>query len=263
MSRVPLPPAFLTIPLAHRGYHDAERPENSLAAFGAAVASGYGIELDVQQSADGQAMVFHDDHLARMTGASGDVIDHSAAALGRIALLGSAEKVPSLGQVLQLVAGKVPVLIEIKELWDTMDQTSGRLEQAVAAALADYRGPVAVMAFNPHCIAHMARLAPAIPRGITTEYYDPALNAPIPPAVCARLREIPDYDPTHSSFISHKASDLGQPRVAELKAAGAAILCWTIRSPEQEAEARKIAHNITFEGYPAKIPAKIPARFPT
>lgn len=255
MSRVPLPPALLSVPLTHRGYHDARRPENTLAAFEAALAAGYGIELDVQQSADGQAMVFHDDHLARMSGISGDVIDHSAAALGQIALLGSGETIPSLGQVLALVQGKVPLLIEIKQRLDTMAETSGRLEQAIATALAGYFGPVALMSFNPHCVAHMARLLPHLPRGMTTEYYDPALNAPLPPEVCTRLRAIPDYEPTGSSFISHKHSDLGQPGVAELKARGAAILCWTIRSPEQEAQARKVAHNITFEGYRAPFPA--------
>jgi hypothetical protein len=111
------------------------------------------------------------------------------------------------------------------------------------------------MAFNPHCVAQMARLAPDLPRGLTTEAYDPVLNAPIPAEVCDYLREIPDYDRTGSSFISHQASDLGRPRVAELKAQGANILCWTIRSPEAEAEARRIADNVTFEGYLPTLPA--------
>ena len=111
------------------------------------------------------------------------------------------------------------------------------------------------MAFNPHCVAHMARLAPNVPRGLTTEAYDPVLNAPIPADVCARLRAIPDYDRTGSSFISHQVSDLGRPRVAELRAQGAIILCWTVRSAKDEAMARKVAHNITFEGYAAPFPA--------
>jgi hypothetical protein len=153
------------------------------------------------------------------------------------------------------VAGRVPLLIEIKENWNTMKDTDGVLEQAVAAALATYAGPVAVMAFNPHCIAHMARFAPDLPRGLTTEAYDPVLNAPIPAEVCAQLREIPDYGRTMSSFISHQASDLSRPRVATLKRQGAAILCWTIRSLAEEAAARRIAQNITFEGYAAAIPS--------
>jgi len=111
------------------------------------------------------------------------------------------------------------------------------------------------MSFNPHAIAHMARLAPAIPRGLTTSAYVPAEWAPLAPATCDHLRLIPDYDRTLSSFISHEAADLSRPRVAALKAQGAAILCWTIRSPKAEAEARKVAQNITFESYPAQFPA--------
>ncbi len=255
MTRVPLPEVFLRLPLAHRGYHDHERGviENSLSAFRAAVASGYGIELDVQRSADNVAVVFHDDDMDRLTEATGAFRNYSATELGRIRLRGSTDTIPTLKEVLALVAGRVPVLVEIKENWNTMKDTEGVLEGAVATALHDYAGPVAVMAFNPHCIAHMARLAPVIPRGLTTEAYDPVLNAPISAEVCAYLREIPDFDRTGASFISHQVSDLSRPRVADLKAKGAAILCWTVRSPEAEAKARRIADNITFDGYAASL----------
>lgn len=253
--RRPLPPSFLTTPLAHRGYHNValRRPENSLSAFRAAVEAGYGIELDVQLCADGQAMVFHDDKLDRMTGVPGAVMDHTAPELGLVWLLDSDDKIPTLPEVLAVVAGRVPVLIEIKDRFDTMMTTDGRLEQATANALESYGGPVAVMSFNPHCVAEISRLAPQVPRGLATEYFDPELCAPIPPDLCARLRGIPDYDRTESGFISHRAADLTYPRVAELKSRGAAILCWTIRSPEQEAKARQIADNITFEAYPAAL----------
>ena len=257
MTRVPLPDSFLRLPLAHRGLHNASQGciENSLSAFSAAVSAGYGIELDVQRSADDVAVVFHDDDMDRLTDATGAFRDYSAAELGRMHLRGRTDTIPTLKEVLALVAGKVPLLVEIKENWNTMKDTDGILEKAVAAALADYKGPVAVMAFNPHCIAHMARLAPDLPRGLTTEAYDPVQNAPIPADVCARLREIPDYDRTASSFISHQAADLTRPRVAGLKAQGAAILCWTIRSPAEEAAARKVADNVTFEGYLPALPA--------
>ena len=253
MARIPLHSAFLTTPLAHRGLHDHSQGviENSLSAFRAAIAAGYGIELDVQRSADDVPTVFHDDDLDRLTNATGAFRDCKVAELRRMHLRGSADIIPTLEEVLTLVAGRVPLLIEIKENWNTMKDTDGILEQAIAAALAGYTGPVAVMAFNPHCIAHMARFAPDVPRGLTTESYDPALNAPIPAEVCDRLRGIPDYDRTGSSFISHQVSDLGRPRVADLKRQGAAILCWTVRSPQAEVNARQIADNITFEGYPA------------
>ena len=257
MAHIALPAAFLAAPLAHRGYHDKtkRRPENSLAAFGAAIEAGYGIELDVQLTADGEAMVFHDETLGRLTDTTGRVDALTAAQLGNIILRDSEERIPTLGQVLHLVAGRVPLLIEIKDQMDTMLPGSGRLEAAVAKALADYQGPVAVMSFNPHCVAEMARIAPGVPRGITTDDYDPAKSAPIPEAVCSALRTIPDYARTLSSFISHKAADLARPRVAELKAQGAAVLCWTIRSAEAEAKAREIADNITFEGYAAALGA--------
>jgi len=253
--RPALPAAFLTTPLAHRGYHNrAEgRIENSLGAFRAAIAAGYGIEMDVQLSADGVAMVFHDEAMQRLTAAEGFVWDYTAAELGQIPLRDSTETIPTLQQALALIDGQVPLLIEIKDHTETMQPTDGRLEGATAAVLAGYSGPVAVMSFNPHSVAHMARLAPQIPRGLTTSAFDPAGWAPLPPETCDALRPIPDYDRTGSSFISHEAADLTRARVADLKAAGAAILCWTIRSPEAEAAARKVAQNITFEGYPAVL----------
>ena len=257
MDRPALPAAFLHAPIAHRGYHDSTlgRPENTRAAFRAAVAAGYGIELDVQLSADGQAMVFHDETLERMTGATGAVTLRTAAALGAIRLRDSDETIPTLAEVLAEVAGRVPVLIEIKDRHETLTQTDGTLEAAVAQALAGYGGPVALMSFNPASIAEMARLAPHLPRGLTTDPFDPGDWSTLPAATCNRLRAIPDYDTTGSVFISHQAADLGSSQVARLRAAGAQVLCWTIRSPDAEATARRLAANITFEGYAAAIPA--------
>ena len=253
MARVSLHPQFLLRPIAHRGYHDKvlRRPENSLSAFQAAIDAGYGIELDVQLTADGQAVVFHDETLDRMTTESGAVVGRTTATLGTFRLCDSDDFIPTLPDVLSLVAGQVPVLIEIKDCMDTMSETSGKLEAAVATALEGYKGPVAVMSFNPHCIINMQAMAPEIARGLTTEAYDPQASLPIPPDTCARLRMIPDFEDAGCSFISHQATDLNRPRVAELKSQGADILCWTIRSPAAEARARLIAQNITFEGYAA------------
>lgn len=255
--RVPLPATFLTAPLAHRAYHDRSigRPENSCGAIKAAIAAGYGIEIDLQLSSDGIAMVFHDEALDRLTARTGLIKHHTAEVLSQISLRDCDETIPTLAEILALVAGQVPLLIEIKDQTHTMSETDGRLEAATAALLAPYQGPVAVMSFNPHSVAHMARLAPKIPRGLTTSAYDPTDWAPLAPQTCDRLREIPDYDSTLSSFISHEAADLNRPRVAELKSQGAAILCWTIKSAEAEAIARQIAQNVTFERYAAALPA--------
>lgn len=255
--RVPLPPAFLRQPIAHRALHDVARgrPENSRAAIRAAIDAGYAIEIDLQLSRDGVPMVFHDETLERLTPRDGWLCDLTAAELATIPLRGGDEGIPTLTEILYLVAGRAPLLIELKDQTLRMAETDGRLEQATARALAAYDGPVAVMSFNPHMIARMATYAPGLPRGLTTSAYDPEDWAPLPPDTCDRLRPIPDYDRTASSFISHEASDLSRPRVTELAAQGAAILCWTIKSPQAEAEARRIAQNITFELYPAALPA--------
>lgn len=252
-----LPDAFLKAPIAHRALHDvsAGRPENSPAAIEAAARAGYGIEIDLQLSRDGVAMVFHDYDLKRLTGQAGPVRQRSAAELGQITLTGGTDTIPTLTQVLEQVAGRVPLLIEIKDQDGAMGASVGALEGATAQALQGYDGPVAVMSFNPHSMIAMSGLAPDIPRGLTTCSYSAKDWPLLPEGTRTRLRNIPDYDAARASFISHQASDLGAARVADLKARGAAILCWTIRSAQSEAEARRIAQNVTFEGYTAVIPA--------
>jgi glycerophosphoryl diester phosphodiesterase len=254
---VPLPAAFLRAPIAHRALHDRAkgRIENSLGAIRAAIAAGYAIEIDLQLSSDGVAMVFHDDALDRLTDQTGPLRDHSAAALQAMALKGATETIPTFAEVLALVAGRVPLLVEIKDQTLVLEPTDGRLEAAAASAAAGYHGPLAFMSFNPDCVARLGRLCPDLPHGLTTSACLAKDWDPVPPATCDRLREIPDYAATGSSFISHEAADLSRPRVSELKSQGAAVLCWTIRSPEAEAAARRVAQNVTFEGYLAAFPA--------
>lgn len=246
---------FLRVPLAHRSLHDVfdSRPENSRAGIRAAIAAGYGIEIDLQLSSDHQAMVFHDYELARLTGASGALRLRTADELSKLTLSGGDEGIPTLQDVLQLVDGKIPLLIEIKDQDGAMGTDVGPLERATADAIAGYSGPVAVMSFNPNSVAEMARLAPNIARGLVTCAYDPEVEV-LSDEMCDHLREIPDYDRVGASFISHDFVDLDRPRVAALLNAGANVLCWTVGSPEQEKQARKVAENITFEGYLAPIP---------
>lgn len=253
----PLPAPFHRLPLAHRALHDKAqgRPENSRAAILAAISAGYGIEIDVQPSKEGCAMVFHDYDLKRLTGEPGPIRQRGAHDLGQVVLLGGDEGIPTLDEVLKLVGGKVPLLIELKDQHGQMGVTDGSLEQAVAQGLQGYPGPVAVMSFNPEMVARLAELCPDVPRGLTTAGFTPEDWGLLKPPVRERLRNIPDYDRLGASFISHDVKDLDNPRVAELKSRGADILCWTVRSEAQERAARKVVCNITFEGYLPEFPA--------
>ncbi len=258
--RPSLPADFLRLPVAHRALHDAgaNRPENSLPAIRAALREGYAIEIDLQPSADGVAMVFHDETLDRLTYETGPVNARSAAELQRLRVRDCAEPIPTLSQVLAEIDGRVPLLIEIKDQSGVMGPTDGRLEAATAAALQGYAGPVAVMSFNPSAVANMQRLAPGVARGLTTYAFPvedfPADAGPELNAHREALAAIADFDAVGASFISHHWRDLDRPRVAALKTQGAGILCWTIRSPDEEATARRIAQNITFERYLAARP---------
>ncbi|WP_163847470.1 glycerophosphodiester phosphodiesterase family protein [Pseudooceanicola aestuarii] len=253
MSHPSLPPEFLDASIAHRALHDVAqgRPENAPEAVEAACVAGYGIEIDLQLSADGVAMVFHDYDLKRLTGQSGPIRQRSAAELAETPLIGGATGVPTLAQVLDQVAGRVPLLIELKDQDGAMGPAIGPLEEATARALKGYAGPAAVMSFNPHSIARMATLAPDLPRGLTTCAYR-AVDWPLLPAAMRdRLAGIPDLDRVGAGFVSHDARDLDMPRIVALRDAGMPVLCWTIRSATAEAAARRRADNVTFEGYPS------------
>ncbi|MFT6169295.1 MAG: glycerophosphoryl diester phosphodiesterase [Celeribacter sp.] len=251
---IPLPDIFLKAPIAHRALHDETqgRAENNLAAIEAAIENGFGIEIDIQQSQDGKAMVFHDYHLDRLTEGTGPFAQHTAAELGRLRFRSGEIGVPTLAEVLMHVAGRAPLLIEIKDQDGIMGPNVGVLEREVARVLMGYTGPVAVMSFNPHAMAVMAEAAPQIPRGLTTCDYTPQDWPLLKETTRAYLREIPDYERIGASFVSHQWTDLASERIAELKNAGARVLCWTIRTAAEAVDATRHAENITFEGY---IPA--------
>ncbi len=249
----PLPTSFLTTPIAHRAFHDVAkgRPENSRAAIRAAIERGYGIEIDLQSSKDGHAMVFHDYDLARLAEGKGAIRLVKAQTLRKMPLLGGEEGIPTFAEVLDLVAGRVPLLVEIKDQDGAMGPRTGELEEAAAQDLKGYKGDVAMMSFNPHSVAAFAKHRPDLPRGIVTCGYLQEDWPLLPVATRKYLRDIPDFTRVGASFISHHAADLTNPAVTQLKAAGTPILCWTIRSQEAEVAAREVADNITFEGYKA------------
>lgn len=243
-----LPTAFLTRPIAHRGLHGPGIPENSLAAAQAAVDAGYAIELDIQP-AGAEAVVFHDYDLRRLTGRDGFISALDQASLAGLRLLGGDQPVPTLRQFLDLVAGRVPLLIEIKDQDMRLGPQIGDLHRRVAQEVQGYDGPVAVMSFNPHVVEAFHRISPDIPVGLTTCGFDPDDWPGVAPDTLRRMADIDDFDRSGACFISHDKADLANPRVDALKAQGVPILSWTIRSAEEEALARQVAQNITFEGY--------------
>lgn len=151
---------FSNVLFAHRGLHDERHAENSLSAFARAVEHGYGIELDVRLSEDGTLVVFHDDTLDRVAGVSGRVRDFSAEALARMSLSGTGEGIPTFREVLDLVDGRVPLLVEIKE-----DAGDSAVSEKTAEMLASYHGPFVIESFNPLSLARIRHLLPEVYRG--------------------------------------------------------------------------------------------------
>lgn len=247
--------AFRFIPLAHRGLHDVDngRPENSRAAIHYAIERGYGIEIDLQLSADGKAVVFHDYQLDRLTDERGPVRQRDLVALKKIALKGGCETIPTFSEVLEIVDGQVPLLVELKDQDGAMGGNVGPLETSACQSVEGYKGALAFMSFNPHSVAALMQGAPEVPRGLVTDPYTaadwPLLNV----ATRERLRAILDYTRVEASFVSHNVKDLGASRVSELKEAGAVVLCWTVRNEVVGQRAMTIADNITFENYCPKL----------
>ena len=243
-----LPAALRAAPVAHRGLHDraAGRVENSRAAVAAAADAGYGVEIDLQLSADGEAMVFHDDTLDRLTAERGFVRERSAADLARIALTDGGETIPTLADILALVGAGAPLLVEIKDQGGGFDPRGvGPLEARAAELLAAHPGPVAAMSFNPAAVAEIARRAPRLPRGLVA-------GPPADFAGAARaeaLSRLADFDAVGAGFVSYRWSALPTPETAALRARGLPVLCWTVRSEVEERAARAAADNVTFEGY--------------
>jgi glycerophosphoryl diester phosphodiesterase len=228
------------LPFAHRGLHGGGRVENSRSAFEAAIAGGFGIELDVQASLDGEAMVFHDYRLDRLTGTEGEVARRVAAELRATRLAGSGETIPTLLEVLRLIGGRVPLLIELK----APDRHVGRLCLAVFRALEGYRGPLGIMSFNPDAGRWFARRAPRLARGlVVTERERRGVKGRLARHL-ALWRARPD-------FLAYDVRDLPSRFAARQRRRGLPVLTWTVRSEEERARAALHADQIIFETPPA------------
>ncbi|WP_157215556.1 glycerophosphodiester phosphodiesterase family protein [Flavisphingomonas formosensis] len=229
--------AFLTAqPFAHRGLHGAGRIENSRAAFSAAVAAGHGIELDVQASRDGEPFVFHDEELDRLTDESGPLARRPGSILAAIPLAGSAETLPRLDEILALVAGRVPILIEIK----TRETNAGALCLAVRRALEGYRGDVAVMSFNPDVSRWFADHAARIARGLVVTEQEAH-------GLAGRLRRRAALWRAKPDFLAYDVRDLPSRFAATARDRGLPLLTWTVRDAATEATGLAHADEIIYE----------------
>lgn len=225
---------------AHRGLWGGDVPENSLAAASAAIREGYGIECDVRLSRDGTVFVFHDSDLQRLCGRPGRIADMATHEVTALRLTGSNEPVPSLAQLLGLIAGRVPLLIEIKT--DTIAGTAA-LCMAVRRVLEGYRGPVAVMGFNPEVGHWFAAHAPRIVRGLVMTEHREGRFRESRDAITRRLavrRARPD-------FLAYDVRFLPSRLPTALRTAGVPVLTWTPRTADERAIAAEHADRPIFE----------------
>src|SRR5215813_2869650 len=222
-------------PVAHRGLHDQKSViENTPSAFAAAIAGHYGIECDLQVSADGEAMVYHDDALGRLAEGSGRLDATTAAELKRVAFKATADRMITLGELCDLVAGRTTLVIELKSRF----RGDRRLVSRVASVLSGYRGPAAVMSFDPAPIADLRAIAPKLPRGVVAAAPKRAITT-LAQGLSARPQ-----------FIAYAVRDL--PALLPTIVRGVfrlPLLAWTVRSADDQRKAARYADQMIFEGF--------------
>lgn len=231
-------------PIAHRGYHSKTAPENSMAAFAAAIEKGYAIELDVHLLADNTVAVFHDDSLARMTGNDGYLKYLSKEDLKALHLAGTKETIPTLSEVLAFVDGRVPILIEIKN-----QHKVGKLEQAVINLMKNYKGEFAVQSFNPYSLAYFKKHAPNFLRGQLSGSFKGAKLAWIKRFLLKRMRLNKKVSEPH--FIAYESGALPNRFVRKYK--NLPLLAWPVGSKTEYLRVVKHCDNIIFEKFEPEI----------
>jgi glycerophosphoryl diester phosphodiesterase len=243
-------PDWLTArPVAHRGLHDNARGiiENMPAAAEAAVAANFGIECDIQLTADGEAMVHHDDELGRLTEGSGALLGKTAAELKATKFKDTSERMMSLADLCALVNGRVPLVIEVKSHFDG----DRKLVTRMAEVLRSYRGPAVGMSFDPDQVMALRELMPQLPRGIIAETtYDAADWPETTPAQRQGMLHLRHAFRTRPHFVAYWIDELpaAAPWIAR-NIFGCALLTWTVRTPEQRAKAARYTDQMIFEGF--------------
>jgi glycerophosphoryl diester phosphodiesterase len=245
------PPSWLTAtPIAHRGLHDKAIGiiENTLTAMEAATTRGFAIECDVQLTSDGDAVVFHDFTLERLTGETGAVVERTSSDLQKIAITGSAsDTIPSLTAFLDRLAGRVPLVVEIKSRFDE----DLRLTERTCEIVRSYIGPICIKSFDPRIVAHVRMIAPGLLRGIVAESrHDHASYDRLSPEQKKSLGELLHFEQSQPHFLSWRVNDLpaGAPYLARLLGR-LPVMTWTVRTPEERERASRHADQMVFEGF--------------
>jgi glycerophosphoryl diester phosphodiesterase len=242
-------------PIAHRGLHDAKRLriENTAPAFAAAIAGGYGIECDLQPLADGTPVVFHDETIDRLIESSGRIDQLTRGQCKKLrykAELGGAKTgIITFADFLDQVGGQVPLLVEIKSEWRPLPVAFLRNVAELARA---YKGPLALMSFDPAPMVAIRDLAPGIPRGIVAGEFKGKgwwLDQ-LGPERAYALTHLLESGPVSPQFVSYHVKALPSPVTRFLREGlNMPLFCWTVRTPEDRAAAAKYADAPTFEGY--------------
>jgi glycerophosphoryl diester phosphodiesterase len=239
---------WLQRPIAHRGLHDAAQGivENSASAVRAAMGAGYAIEVDLQCGAGHMPVVFHDATLDRLTTATGPVAAASADALSRIPLRNGPDRILSFPDLLALVNGYVPLVLEVKSTWSR----DGKFEANIAHMLASYPGPVAVMSFDPHSLAAFRQNSPLLPRGLVADRFDDESHwSHLTLWQRFAMRNLLTSAIAWPNFIAYDIAAL--PALAPLIARflfGLPLLTWTVRTEQERERALRYADAMIFEG---------------
>lgn len=228
---------LLTKPVAHRGLWGGDIIENSLIAYQNAVDNGYPIEIDLHLSTDGVLFSFHDDTTTRMTGVDKNIHTMSSTEIKGLRLLDTCQTIPTFDEVLDLVDGKVPLLIEIK------NQPNKEVVDKTVERLKSYKGEFALQSFNPLYIARVKKLAPEFIRGVLATHVKSKKRSKFTNFV---IKHMPFNFLAKPHFISHNY--LGLP-LKKRKVKNLPVIAWTITNKEQELQARQHASNIIFELY--------------
>src|ERR1700722_553048 len=249
------PSWLMANPVAHRGLHDARRGviENTLGAAEEAAASGRAIESDVQASADGEAFVFHDDALDRLTLANGPFFQKTSSEIRTVRFKEGSGRIPTLVELLQRIAGRTPVICEIKSAFDGDMRLAGRVAQVAA----DYSGPLALKSFDPAIIAYFRKDArppgpsgSPCPLGIVAEArYDSEYWRGLSAEQKTDFANFLHYPHTRPDFLSYCVDDLPNAIPFLLRTLSATpVMVWTVRTPAQRRLAARWADQIVFEG---------------